>query len=241
MRYAVALLVALGLLGAAWAKADTPYRGLQVAIVNQSATVSAGTLAADLPWFQQLVDTRLGPAWNLQAHLYIGQPRVGSAAIFLQDTDFHKCQCFGYHDWRQDRPVAYVYAADSDPGYGGPGWAFVLAHELEEMLVDPSIDRVAATRGLNDNSATDMWMVEVADPVVDATIKVGPLALADFVLPAWYEPGHLVYHHRYDAAGVLRHPVSTTANGYAWRFQVDRWAAWPPQPGLARLYDRAPG
>ena len=223
-RFWVAVLIAVCLLAAAWAKAaSAPPHVQQVAILNQSVTVPQAELAADLPVFQQLVDDYLGPAWNLQAHLYLGSPKPGSDVVYIEDVDTHHCQCLGYHDWRQDRGVAYVYALDANPD---PGWPAVVSHELEEMLVDPSIDRVVASAGLNDPQPSVMWMVEVADPVVDARLRIGGLALADFVLPAWFET-RLRYKHRFDAAGAVTVPFGTTARGYAWMFSNGGWGSYP--------------
>lgn len=225
------LLLAICVLGffAAKALGGSSYTGAKIAVVNQSSFVSGKELAADLPAFQQLIDQYVTPAWNVQAHLYIRAPLPGDWVIYLRDDSPKDCSCYGYHDWKQDRPVGFIYTSVNGTG----GWPRTFSHELEEMLADPSIDRVVATAGLNDSQQTDMWMQEVSDPVVDSQIRLGGLSMADFVLPAWFEPGHLVYKHKYDAAGALHAPLGFTANGYAYRFSGGKWGMWPPMPPIS--------
>jgi hypothetical protein len=174
-------------------------------VSNNSDTVSNSDVAAALPGFQASIDLDVGPAWNVAAKLvFIGAEAAPADAWSLTITDNAPlCFCYGFHDLEGDTPVGFVF-----PGDGAEGdWQLTLSHELDEMLVDPYVDR--AVRG-----PKRFWLVEVADPVESARYTYTRLGvrLSDFVTPAWYRAGA---SRPFDHMGVVSRPFQIKPDGYA--------------------------
>lgn len=228
-----ATLAALAFTGFSLAGPDAPI-GPQIAVVNQShGYVSDAELAKDLPAFQEYIDHYVGPAWNVPAHLVIAHPVPGQWQIDLRDVAPKSCDCGGFHTWKQARPVAYIFARDSDL-YGG-GWEIAFTHELAEMLVDPQINRMALVSPVpvNRASVNTSVLVEVGDPVNPEFFTVSGVPVSDFVLPSWYQPGA---KGPYDWQKVLIAPVTVDPmGGYALEYDNGAWQMLPGSPSLHKF------
>jgi hypothetical protein len=118
-------------------------------------------------------NTLLAPAW--------GTPQIAFRSygwtITLEPLTANTFA--GFHNTSNGQPRAVImlgHATRAD-------WTAAFAHELVEMLVDPYINRFYA------QSPDHNSVVEVCDPVERAHLAYRGIALADFVLPAWYRTG----------------------------------------------------
>jgi hypothetical protein len=185
--------------------------GLTLFVVNQSSVVTNGQLQDALPVIQDAVSHDFAGAWGVDAALYLTDtPPAGSWQLHVQD-DSTMCGLFGcalgYHDVLQGSPIGYVFAASSSAE--SVGWDEVFTHELFEMLADPWLNRLAL--------GTRLWLVEVCDPVVDATYprvtQAGVvLNISDFVTQQWYRKKG---KPPFDFASLFSRPGQLTAHGYA--------------------------
>jgi hypothetical protein len=213
------LLVALAvaLIGAPAARAAGPL----VELLSTSTTVTQADLQAALPAFQQHVDAELGPAWGVAATLFVGDAtRPQRADMTLTVTD-RPCGfgCGGFHDSHGGHPFAI---AVTDPG---TPWTLVAAHELDEMLVDPYINRFARWHKRT-------ILVEVGDPVESGYYahQIDGYWMTDFVLPSWYGQGFAGKSGRggprapFDFAGALDHAGQLGLKGYvSWLDPLGVW------------------
>lgn len=146
----------------------------------------------------------------------------GGHAIFLMDENnsiIENCGCGGFHDYK-DGPhscpngeCAYVGYFEEQKNF----WKEVLSHEVQEMTVDPWVNRFMPPEQVNLNgySGVANWFVEVCDPVELDNYYPGPKRSIeeDHVLPAWYEvdaPGP------YDYRQLETSPLETSEDGVAY-------------------------
>ena len=137
----------------------------------------------------------------------------------------------GYHDVHNGIPFARIFVKEIK-AYGAVNLykdahtlsvAAVVFHELVEMFGD------CFANGWSQDAHGDFWALELADPVesnliitnVTSIKKVGtkvetiqtPVALSDYVYPAWFNPGSVA--GPYNRAGTLVKPFQIDKNGYA--------------------------
>jgi hypothetical protein len=115
----------------------------------------------------------LAPAWGtpqiaFRSYGWTITLEPGSATTFT-----------GFHNTSNGQPRAVIMLG----GVTRAGWTSAFAHELVEMLVDPYINR------LYEQSPGHQSVIEVCDPVQRTQLGYKGIALADFVLPAWYRTG----------------------------------------------------
>lgn len=186
-----------------------------VELMTTSVLVSTEQLQAALPAFQTAVSRDLGPAWNLDATLIVGDPaHPVPADMTLVITDWPDCMwCGGYH-WvtANGQPYAKVFP---DDGPGAEAWTLVVTHELFEMLVDPLANRFARLQG-------KQWLVEVADPCESGFYAyfIGQVAVSDFVLPTWYQARG---RGPFDFTGFFVRPGQVGRHGYASYLKPNGW------------------
>src|SRR5690348_15644683 len=151
-RLPIALLAILAAL--VWthgAKATTQ----TVYIRNDSTTAPQAVLADMLPTLQATLDNEFQAAWHVTARLKLVDPEAqlpADAWTVEIDDSGPWYGVLGLHDATDGVPYATVFAGDSVSW--GVSWETVLGHELEEMLVDPYVDRAAQT-------ARGFYIVEV--------------------------------------------------------------------------------
>jgi hypothetical protein len=116
-------------------------------------------------------NTLLAPAWGTPQIAFRSYGWTITLEPLTADT------FAGFHNTSNGQPRAVImlgHATRAD-------WTTTFAHELVEMLVNPNIDRFYAQSPGHNTS------VEVCDPVERAHLTHGGIALADFVLPSWYQ------------------------------------------------------
>jgi hypothetical protein len=179
--------------------------GPVVYVNNLSADVPQQDVDAALPAFQTMVSRDLAAVWGVDATLTTDPAYKDSAAMEVRLEDDADCMgCLGYHDIA-DRPYARVFARTS--AEYNESWQLVFSHELEEMLVDPVVNRFSRWNGRN-------WLVEVSDPCESGMYAyfIDGVAVSDFVTPRWYDAG---LRGRFDFTGRLRRAGQIGRHGYA--------------------------
>lgn len=196
--------------------------GPTVAIVNQANAALGLPVGKDLTdllaALQHYVDTMFAPAWGTPCQLVeAAEIPPGTWGIVLVD-DADVANALGYHDVTADGlPLGKVFVRTTRQA--GEEVSVTLAHELVEMLVDPSINLLAT--GVV--RIEDAYAYETADAVEEApNVVVDGFELSNFVLPAYFEDFHPA-GTRYDFLGVLREAFGIAPGGYMAVLQGGRW------------------
>lgn len=209
-----ALLAALAaslaaLVGATVAAPAIP--AYHVCIRNYSTTLPDSTVLNALPAIQAAADEDFLPVWGAKAKLeFIGRSAVPKGCWVVTIRDDLPClYCAGYHEVWRGLPRAWALS--------DPDWTVIVTHELWEMLADPWIQN-DGNAGRFIKVGPDYYLVEVADPVeadefayTRAGADGSPVAISDFVTPAWY-----VRKSRgpYDFIGAVSRPFELLVDGY---------------------------
>lgn len=188
-----------------------------IQLVNQSKkinTTQLGGLCAGMQKYGNLV----AKAWGLEAVTVVSKPTVGAWKFYLVDQfpAGGPQNALGYHDFVNGEVVAYVSTAMTMPTLPAPlkitpwgviipalgdtpetlmpgGLSEVLAHEIAEALVDPTVNRFA----LNERTG-ELWLIEVGDQAdafrFTVTAQTTPtrtvrMIVQDFCLPSYYVAG----------------------------------------------------
>lgn len=208
----LALLVALiaGLATASVARTTTIY------VASHSPEVTQQQVAALLPTFQTMLDRDLAPAWQLGPMRLTANPAEEARAdmvSYLED-EADCLGCLGYHELFGGRPISYTFVATSE--FYNEAWPVVFTHELQEMAVDPWINRGAFFR-------KRWWLVEVSDPVESGQYAyfINGVPISDFILPSWYGG-----RRPFDFTHALTKPGQVARHGYAswWNPATGDWA-----------------
>ncbi len=121
----------------------------------------------------------------------------------------------GFHRTLHQQPYAEVV--------DGPNWSIAASHEILEMLVDPSGNRLVAAPAVTvteqgdvqDAAGTVEYLLEICDPSEDPEFayEIDSVLVSDFYTPAFFDafsaPGA-----RYSFRGVITHPRRVCPGGY---------------------------
>jgi hypothetical protein len=135
-------------------------------------------------------------------------------ALSLSDTDCWGWRLYvldepapegilGYHKTRWGTPISYVYAGDC--AAAGAVLSTVIAHELAEMLGDPSADIYV------DMPNGKRVARELCDPVQADFFTVGETLVCNFVNPSYFDPQGQA---PYDYLNQIKVPFAMTGGGY---------------------------
>ncbi len=117
----------------------------------------------------------------------------------------------------RNQPDALVEATP-----GGQGWTVAASHEILEMLVDPSGNKLQASRSIQvvggqiqDGDGDFDYLVELGDPCeADAfAYPIQGVAVSDFITPHFYDPV-VTTGTRYSFTGALKAPRQILPGGY---------------------------
>jgi len=172
-----------------------------IAVVNASAHVQAADVAAYILAQQAQLDGDFSPAWGAWATMAEG---VGTWILTLTDAAPPDGTTLADHTYDGIKPSAIVFvpACIAD----GTTWQSAAAHEVMEMLADPTCNRVSKP-GPNGF----VWLEEVCDPVEQQNDTKYP-TLSAFVFPSWFVVGSA---GPWDSAGFLEGPFMVAPGGYA--------------------------
>lgn len=209
MKRLVLLVALIAALTASAAQATTIYVG------SHSEEVTQQQLAGLVPTFQTMLDRDLAPAWQLGPMRLTTNPaeeKTADMVTYLED--FADCLgCLGYHDVVGGRPTGYTFV-EASIGWN-EAWPLVFTHELQEMVVDPWINRGAYFK-------KRWWLVEVSDPVESGQYAyfINGVPISDFILPSWYGG-----KKPFDFTHALTKPGQIARHGYAswWNPATNDW------------------
>src|ERR1700730_11709782 len=113
---------------------------IEVAVVNQSSTLTDEDVAGGLAALQKQVSEDFAPVWHIDARLrFVGgdclRAKYPNAwGLILVDSTDDRRQ-LGYHDLTSSGlPLSTVFVRDVPEGQD---WTHAASHELLEMLADP--------------------------------------------------------------------------------------------------------
>jgi len=138
---------------------------------------------------------------------------VGFWPIYIDDPFKLPDGAAGVHLDSRNQPYALLEAREQ--------WSLDASHEVLEMLVDPSGNRLhagplleaAVQLGLAQHQV--QYVVEVCDPVEDGQYgyQINGVLVSDFFTPNFYDPA-AASGVRYDFMGALTSPLHVAPNGY---------------------------
>jgi len=153
---------------------------------------------------------------------HCGQLTPGIWPVFIVDeTDDGAA---GFHRTVHQQPYAEVV--------DGPHWSIAASHEIIEMLVDPSGNRLVAAKAISvsdtgdvqDCAGTFQYLVEVCDPTEDPRFayEIDDVLVSDFYTPAFFD-SFAASGIRYSFRGAIPHPRRAREGGYlSWWEPVER-------------------
>jgi hypothetical protein len=130
----------------------------------------------------------------------------------------------GFHLDKHNQPYAKVIAAAGDES-----WTIDASHEIIEMLVDPSGNRMHSSQAIEiagnnviDASGLFNYLVEACDPCEanDYAYDIGGIAVSDFITPHFYDAS-LTPDVNYSFKGNIQRPRQVLPGGYISYVQPD--------------------
>ena len=183
------------------------------------------TIEAALKLFAPMVTT----AWNLPPVTITTDPVAGAWVMHITNQN-QQVGAAGYHNVANGIPTAYCspnasyrvfgnyYPAFSirgkvlTPERFSPGLVTTIAHEMAEMLCDPTINTVSAV-----DSNGHQWLVEVCDHVFGSyfpiTVFNTACVMPDVTTPNFYKLGSKAPYSLHNAVSA---PFTLTPQGYAY-------------------------
>lgn len=207
----------------------------KVGIIDQTTgLVAAPQLAAIADAVQRQVDRDLTPAWGVGARITVLPTGTltpdDTWPVYIVDSLDGGA---GVHLDQNGRPYAQVV--------NGHELSVAVSHEVIEMLVDPFGDRftLAAAPASEPRPHQVFYLVEIADPCEIFTYNIDGTAVADFILPAFYNP---TLPGPPDQTGMLVGPLQVPPGCFiTWLDPID--GCWHQQglDGSINIYDYIPG
>ncbi len=172
----------------------------KITLVNASkAAWVTPTIVKDLQYYCNLV----AKAWGLvPVILTLCDTDCSGWRLYILDAPAPE-GALGYHDTRWQTPVGYVYTGACQSA--GAVLSTVIAHELAEMLGDPS-----AKINVQMSSGSIMAR-ELCDPVQADFFTVGKTLVSNFVNPSYFDAGAAA---PYDYLNQVKIPFGMTKGGY---------------------------
>ncbi len=191
---------------------------VHVALVDMTGTIKADELARVAGALNEQLQADVAPAWKVQATVGVypttetaagPQPPRGIWRLELHDT-IEVAGAAGVHLDDRGQPYALVALADGN-------WTVTASHELIEMVVDPSGNRLhtaAALSGWQGDAPRVRYLVEAADPCEEVHYKVGGVTVSDFILPSFYRSSPRGSLAGYSHTGAVTEPLQILDGGY---------------------------
>jgi hypothetical protein len=179
-----------------------------LAVVSQTARVTVDEVAAVSAAIQKQVVRDFAPEWGAQATVQafpsLEQTPSDYCPVVIRD-DIGVPGVAGIHRGSSNQPYALVQHGDR--------WSVRVSHEVLELLVDPSLDRVVAGPSLRPGQGRVQYLVEVCDPCQDDHYEVNGVAVSDFCTQAYFSPvaGAGV---AYNFCGTIKKPRGLRPGGY---------------------------
>ncbi|RDK00303.1 phospholipase D-like domain-containing protein [Paraburkholderia lacunae] len=188
----------------------------RVGIVSQSAAVPYTDVVRVAQALNLQISRDLGPIWNVSGAVVALESAdhldPGIWPVYIVDEV--QSGAAGFHLTEHNQPFAVVLAGDT--------WSLSASHEVMEMLVDPSGNRLTAANAVAiiDNEVQDgngkvEFLVEICDPSEDASnaYLIDDVLVSDFYTPHYFDPAGTA-GARYSFSGRISRPRQVLPNGY---------------------------
>jgi hypothetical protein len=155
-----------------------------VALVSEVDGLDLGEVMKVAAALQRQVTIDAAPIWNLSATVAafrtLKDVPLGYWPIIVRQ-DIAQPGAAGVHEDQGGQPFALVEY--------GPTWSLTASHELLEMLVDPSGNRVEAGPSPRADQGTVEFLVEVCDPCEAANFAylINGVLVSDFYTPSYLD------------------------------------------------------
>ncbi|MGY8681253.1 hypothetical protein Q2941_26180 [Bradyrhizobium sp. UFLA05-153] len=215
------------------AESKSPPQRLNISVgivseVNELGTDELSRVAAAL---QKQVSRDLKPIWGVDAKIEafksLGAVPVGVWPMIIK-KDIGVVGAAGIHLEKDSAPYSLVTYVPGDSQ-----WAITASHELIDMLVDPSGNRMVSgpSPRASDQDRTVLFLVEPATPVEGSkhAYTIDGVMVSDFVTPEFYTAPKS-QKSRYSFNGTAVEPRKIAIDGYvSWMDQqTNEWqqAIW---------------
>ena len=192
---------------------------IQVGLTDRTKSVDPQLLQSAAAALNIQVMRDLPQFWNVRATVrYLPDPKsipVGVWPVFLM-AKLPPGEG-GVHLDKKNQPYALVIATAQ-----GSEWTIDASHEILEMLVDPSGNRLQTSRsikivgkGVQDSDGEFEYIVEVCDPCEadQYAYSIQGIAVSDFITPHFYDPV-ATDGTRYSFGGNIARPRQILPGGY---------------------------
>jgi len=192
---------------------------IQVGLTDRTKAVDPQLLQSAAAALNIQVMRDLPQFWNVRATVrYLPDPKsipVGVWPVFL--TAKLPPGEGGVHLDKKNQPYALVIATAQ-----GTEWTIDASHEILEMLVDPSGNRLQTSRsikivgkGVQDDAGEFEYILEVCDPCEadQYAYSIQGIAVSDFITPHFYDPV-ATDGTRYSFGGNITRPRQILPGGY---------------------------
>ena len=185
----------------------------QIALVSESRQTAPGDLARVGAALQKQAARDLARFWNVAGTVDVfptlDDVPVGYWPIIIQD-DIHQKNAGGFHTDHNGEPFSLVLAS---PDVNV--WSLRASHEMIEMLVDPSGNRMVAGDSPKPDQTRVQFLVEPCDPSEHARFAytVNGVLVSDFYGTHFFDPT-VAPGVRYSFTGAVQAPRSIREGGY---------------------------
>lgn len=185
-----------------------------IALVSQTKSVGLSQLAKAGAAIQKQVTRDVRPLWHIDATVDVFEKLkdvpLGYWPVVIKDKIPYDAQ--GIHlNKANGQPFALVkYSSE---------WTLTLSHEVLEMLVDPSGNRIIAGNSVKPGQGRVEYLVEICDPseAADFAYTVNGILVSDFYTQNFFDPV-ASKGVRYSYSGAIEAPRRVLDGGYlSWR------------------------
>jgi hypothetical protein len=208
-----------------------------VAVVSQTARISISELAVVSAAVQKQVVRDFAPIWGVEATV--------QAFASLADTPSDYCPVVV----RDDIGVpgaAGVHRGVNNQLYAlvqyGNDWPAAVSHEVLELLVDPTLDRLIAGPSIKPGQGRVSFLIEVCDPCQADRYEVNGVKVSDFCTPAYFAP-LATSGVQYNFSGTITQPRQIRPGGYlSWLVEetAEWWLGFPRNGGVSFIRTAPP-
>lgn len=196
----------------------------QIALVSLTDQLTASDLSKTASALQKQIIRDIGPIWNINATIDsfpdLNSVPTGYWIINIVEPETITDPRFeGFHlSDTNNQPYALVKNDSS--------WQLTCSHEMCEMLVDPSGNKMVAGDSIQEDQGRVNYLVEVCDPSesADFAYTINGIMMSDFYTPAYFDPIKNP-SVRYSFTGAITEPKQVLKGGYlSWNDPVgNRW------------------
>jgi hypothetical protein len=188
----------------------------RIGLISQSASVGNDDLLRVAQAINLQISRDLAPLWNVCGTVtaLASADRLDPGVWPVYVVDEVPQGAAGFHLTDHNQPYAIVQS--------GQTWSLCASHQVLEMLVDPSGNRLTAANAVSiaDNDVQDSdgkveYLVEICSPSADAAYAylVDEVLVSDFCTQHYFDPAG-TSGARYSFSGRISRPRQVLPNGY---------------------------